>query len=103
LAARAASAPVAIVVIDNGGGQIFAGLPIAKTELPTFARDFTTPPGIDPVAVAAGFGARGVLAESPAAVATAVATALETPGVTVIHAPVSPSGARDVLELARRS
>jgi len=102
LAARAASAPLAIVVIDNGGGQIFAGLPIAKTALPTFERDFTTPPELDPVAVATAFGARGVLAGSPAAVATAVAGALETPGVTVIHAPVSPSGARDVLELARR-
>jgi 2-succinyl-5-enolpyruvyl-6-hydroxy-3-cyclohexene-1-carboxylate synthase len=102
IAARAASTPLAIVVIDNGGGQIFAGLPIAKTALPTFTRDFTTPPGIDPVAVATAFGARGVLAESPSAVAAAVATALETPGVTVIHAPVSPSGARDVLELARR-
>ena len=102
VAARAASAPLAIVVIDNGGGQIFAGLPIAKTALPTFDRDFTTPPELDPVAVATALGARGVLAGSIAAVATAVAGALETPGVTVIHAPVSPSGARDVLELARR-
>ena len=97
LAARCATAPLAILVVDNGGGQIFSGLPIATAGLgAAFAEHFTTEPGIDPVAVAEVFGARGVRASSPAAVATAVAAALATPGVTVIHAPVSRSGAHDV-------
>jgi 2-succinyl-5-enolpyruvyl-6-hydroxy-3-cyclohexene-1-carboxylate synthase len=34
LAARAAHAPLAILVIDNRGGQIFAGLPVARTPIP---------------------------------------------------------------------
>ena len=97
LAARHAAAPLAILVVDNGGGQIFAGLPVAAADLgAAFAEHFTTEPGLDPVAVATAFGARGVRASSPAAVAAAVATALATPGVTVIHAPVARSGAHDV-------
>ncbi|MBA3465338.1 MAG: 2-succinyl-5-enolpyruvyl-6-hydroxy-3-cyclohexene-1-carboxylic-acid synthase [Deltaproteobacteria bacterium] len=97
LAARCASAPLAILVIDNRGGQIFAGLPVAKAKLgAAFERHFITAPEIDPAVVAAALGARAVTATSPAAAATAVATALATFGVTVIHAPVSVSGAHDV-------
>jgi len=97
LAARVARAPLAILVIDNAGGQIFAGLPFARTDPgPAFERHWTTPPGVDPVAVAAALGLRATRADSPAAVAAAVAAALEIPGATVIHAPVPPSGARDV-------
>ena len=103
LAAREATAPLAIVVVDNAGGRIFDGLPIGRAALApaTYARCFTTPPGLDPVAVARAFGARGVLAETPAALAAAVAAALEQRGPTVIHAPVSPTGAHDVKRTAR--
>ncbi|HWO22134.1 MAG TPA: 2-succinyl-5-enolpyruvyl-6-hydroxy-3-cyclohexene-1-carboxylic-acid synthase [Kofleriaceae bacterium] len=101
LAARAAAAPLAILVIDNGGGQIFAGLPVARAGLgAAFADHWLTAPGIDPAAVAAALGLPAVTAASPAAVAAAVAAALATPGATVIHAPVSPSGARDVRRAA---
>jgi 2-succinyl-5-enolpyruvyl-6-hydroxy-3-cyclohexene-1-carboxylate synthase len=102
LAARAASAPLAILVIDNGGGQIFAGLPIARAALGAgaFDRHFTTAPGIDPAAVAIALGARGTTAPTPAAAAAEVATALATPGVTVIVAPVTPAGAHDVRRAA---
>jgi 2-succinyl-5-enolpyruvyl-6-hydroxy-3-cyclohexene-1-carboxylate synthase len=80
LAARAAAAPLAILVVDNRGGQIFAGLPIARSELGgAFADHWLTAPAIDPAAVA---------------------TALASPGVTVIHAPVSVSGAHDVRRTA---
>jgi 2-succinyl-5-enolpyruvyl-6-hydroxy-3-cyclohexene-1-carboxylate synthase len=97
LAAREASAALAIVVVDNGGGRIFAGLPIAHAGLgATYERCFVTPPGLDPAAVAAVLGARGVTAASPGAVGEAVASALATPGVTVIHAPVTATGAHDV-------
>jgi 2-succinyl-5-enolpyruvyl-6-hydroxy-3-cyclohexene-1-carboxylate synthase len=101
LAARAAAAPLAILVIDNGGGQIFAGLPVARAGLgAAFADHWLTAPGVDPIAVAAALGLRAVTAASPAAVAAAVAAALAAPGATVIHAPVSPSGARDVRRAA---
>jgi 2-succinyl-5-enolpyruvyl-6-hydroxy-3-cyclohexene-1-carboxylate synthase len=103
LAARAARAPLAILVIDNRGGQIFAGLPIARAQHAlggAFERHWITAPDIDPAAVAAALGARATTAVSPAAAATAIAGALETPGVTVIHAPVSASGAHDVRRAA---
>jgi 2-succinyl-5-enolpyruvyl-6-hydroxy-3-cyclohexene-1-carboxylate synthase len=106
LAARAARAPLAILVIDNRGGQIFAGLPIARAQHAqqpapgAFERHWITAPDVDPVAVAVALGARATTAASPAAAATAIAGALETPGVTVIHAPVSASGAHDVRRAA---
>jgi 2-succinyl-5-enolpyruvyl-6-hydroxy-3-cyclohexene-1-carboxylate synthase len=103
LAARAARAPLAILVIDNRGGQIFAGLPIAGAQHAlggAFERHWITAPDVDPAAVAAALGARATTAVSPAAAATAIAGALETPGVTVIHAPVSASGAHDVRRAA---
>ncbi len=101
LAAREAAAPVAIVVVDNGGGQIFAGLPVARAGLgPTFERYFTTPPAIDPAAIAAALGARAVTAASPAVVGEAVAAALATRGLTVIHAPVTATGAHDLRRAA---
>ena len=97
LAARAAKTPLAILVLDNGGGRIFGGLPIAKAATPTtFERFFVTEPHVDPVAVATALGIRAVAATSPAAVAAAVADALTHTGPTVIHAVVSPTGARDL-------
>jgi 2-succinyl-5-enolpyruvyl-6-hydroxy-3-cyclohexene-1-carboxylate synthase len=103
LAARAARAPLAILVIDNRGGQIFAGLPIARSHAvagAAFDRHWLTAPEIDPAAVAAVLGAQASTAVSPAAAATAIARALATPGVTVIHAPVSAGGAHDVRRAA---
>ncbi|HEX7840901.1 MAG TPA: thiamine pyrophosphate-dependent enzyme, partial [Kofleriaceae bacterium] len=101
LAARAASAPLAILVIDNRGGQIFAGLPIAHAHQgAAFERHWLTAPEIDPAAVATALGLRATTAVSATAAATAIASALETPGVTVIHAPVSASGAHDVRRTA---
>ena len=96
LVARGARHALAILVIDNGGGRIFGGLPIAKTaEAAVFARHFVTRPEVDVVAVATALGVRAVEAASPHAVARAVATAFADVGPTVIHAPVVPHGARD--------
>ncbi|MGE0871971.1 MAG: 2-succinyl-5-enolpyruvyl-6-hydroxy-3-cyclohexene-1-carboxylic-acid synthase [Kofleriaceae bacterium] len=100
LAARAATAPLAIVVIDNRGGQIFASLPIARTGLAAYEQLFVTAPDLDPAAVASVLGARALTATTATAVGSAVADALETRGVTVIHAPVTTSGARDVRRTA---
>lgn len=101
LAARCARAPLAILVIDNRGGQIFAGLPIARAQPgAAFERHWITAPDVDPTAVAAALGVPATTAASPAAAATAIARALEAPGVTVIHAPVTASGAHDVRRAA---
>ncbi len=104
LAARAAHAPLAILVIDNRGGQIFAGLPIARAQpAAALERHWLTAPELDPTAIAAALGIRATTAASPAGAATAIARALETPGTTVIHAPVSASGAHDVRRTALES
>jgi 2-succinyl-5-enolpyruvyl-6-hydroxy-3-cyclohexene-1-carboxylate synthase len=101
LAARAAAAPLAILVIDNGGGQIFAGLPVARAGLgAAFDEHWLAAPGIDPAAIARALGLPAVTAPSAAAAGAAVAAALAAPGATVIHAPVTPSGARDVRRAA---
>ena len=101
LAARCASQPLAILVIDNRGGQIFSGLPVAHANLGVaFERHFVTAPDLDPAMVATALGARAATVGSPGAAGAAVAAALATPGVTVIHAPVSVSGAHDVRRAA---
>jgi 2-succinyl-5-enolpyruvyl-6-hydroxy-3-cyclohexene-1-carboxylate synthase len=97
LAARNASAPLAIVVIDNGGGRIFSGLPVARgSATPLFDQHFLTPPSVDPVAIATALGARALNVRSPEAMSSALTAALAAPGPTVIHAPVSATGAHDV-------
>ncbi len=97
LAAREAEGPLAIVVIDNGGGRIFEQLPIARTTpAATLQQHWLTPPALDPAAVATAFGLRSVTAAAPAAVSSAIASALATRGATVIHAPVTATGAHDV-------
>ncbi len=99
LAAREAKAPLAVVVVDNGGGRIFNGLPVARAGV-SLERHWTTAPGIDPAAVATALGARALTAASPAAVASAVTEALAADGLTVIHAPVTATGAHDVRRTA---
>lgn len=101
LVARDVAAPLAILVVDNGGGQIFAGLPVARAELGgAFDAHWLTAPAIDPAAIATAIGLRAITAADPAAVGAAVAAALATAGATVIHAPVSASGAHDVRRTA---
>ncbi|HET9990589.1 MAG TPA: thiamine pyrophosphate-dependent enzyme, partial [Kofleriaceae bacterium] len=96
LVARTARHALAILVIDNGGGRIFGGLPFARTAEPElFERHFVTRPEVDVVAVAAALGVRAVTAATPQAIARAVATAFADTGPTVIHAPVAATGARD--------
>ena len=96
LAAREASAPHAIVVVDNGGGRIFSGLPVARVAADaTFERHFLTSPELDPAAVATALGIRAVTT-SASLVGDAVATALAARGATVIHVPVTATGAHDV-------
>jgi 2-succinyl-5-enolpyruvyl-6-hydroxy-3-cyclohexene-1-carboxylate synthase len=105
IAARRTRAPLAIVVIDNGGGRIFDSLPIAAAQGgadagDAYARCFLTPPELDVAAVAAAIGARATVARDADEAARAVAGALERRTVTVIHVPVAPTGARDVVTTA---
>ncbi|MCX5741056.1 MAG: 2-succinyl-5-enolpyruvyl-6-hydroxy-3-cyclohexene-1-carboxylic-acid synthase [Proteobacteria bacterium] len=95
LVARGARTPLAILVIDNGGGQIFAGLPIADAiDRATLETQFLTPPDLDPVAIATAFGIRTRPLSS-------IGEALRAPGPTVIHARVAPDGARRVRARSR--
>jgi 2-succinyl-5-enolpyruvyl-6-hydroxy-3-cyclohexene-1-carboxylate synthase len=92
--ARTAAAPLVLVVLDNGGGRIFGELPVAGVApAATIDRFFTTPPGLDPVAVGAAFGVRGVRVERAAALRDAIATALGRTGPTIVHAVVEPTSA----------
>lgn len=101
VARGASAAPLAILVVDNRGGQIFSGLPVAKAELGSaFAEHWLTVPGVDPAAIASALGIPSVTAASAAAAATAVSEALARSGVTLIHAPVTMSGAHDVRRTA---
>jgi len=101
VAARCARAPLAILVVDNRGGQIFAGLPVARAAPgAAFERHWITAPELDPAAIASALGLAATTAASPAGAAAAIAHALAAPGVTVIHAPVSASGAHDVRRAA---
>lgn len=94
-AARLAGAPLAVVVIDNGGGRIFEQLPVARAPggAELLDRFFLTPPAIDVAAAAAAFGLPCVRSEEPG---RAVAAALAGGGATVIHVPVAPHSARDL-------
>jgi len=94
-AARAAGAPLAIIVLDNGGGRIFEQLPVARAPggAEILERFFLTPPAVDVAAAAAAFGVAYVRAEDPRA---AVARVLAGGAATVIHVPVAPHSARDL-------
>ncbi len=99
-----AHSPIAIVVVDNGGGRIFDHLPVARAELgdDIYPRFFTTPPHLDPVAIARAFGLRAQVARTPAQLSESIVAALSTAGATLIHAPVAADGALVVRSAALR-
>lgn len=87
-------APVALVVIDNGGGRIFEQLPIASRDLPDGAFDlFTTPPRVRFDLAAEAYGVRYAAAEDAESARAAVRESLVRPGVTLVHVKVAPSAA----------
>lgn len=93
-AARQVRSPLAIVVIDNGGGRIFDELPIAHTDMDrALANQWLTPPALDIAAAARSFGARTSIARSSEEVSREVKAALGEPGACVIHAMVDPTSA----------
>jgi 2-succinyl-5-enolpyruvyl-6-hydroxy-3-cyclohexene-1-carboxylate synthase len=108
-AARSAHRPLAIVVVNNGGGRIFEQLPVAdvaqepSAAYPRFRRDFLTPPELDCGALAQAFGLRYTRVESPTACGDAVRAALADsttgggPRTTLVELMAAPSSAREEL------
>jgi 2-succinyl-5-enolpyruvyl-6-hydroxy-3-cyclohexene-1-carboxylate synthase len=78
--------PLAILLLDNGGGGIFDHLPQAG--LPEFERGWLTPPALDPVAGARAFGLAAETVATNADAVKAVRAALDRPAATVIRLPI---------------
>ncbi len=79
--------PVVVLVVDNAGGGIFSHLPIAAHP-DAFEPWFLTPQSGDIPALCAGAGVPCRQLQTPTALAEALPTALETPGLTVLHLPI---------------
>ncbi len=82
------------VVLENGGGRIFDGLPVAGAGLPADAFEtlFRCPGGADPVALAGAHGIAAERAEDEAAIEAAIAAALRRGGASVIAVPTDGDG-----------
>ena len=92
LAARLRS-PLALVVLDNGGGRIFEQLPLGRAGLGEAELAlFTTPPAIDFAAAASAFGVGYALAEDAGSLEVALERALSDDRATLVHARVPPDG-----------
>lgn len=102
LAARA-TAPLLLVVLDNGGGRIFEQLPVRQQiDDVAFERLFATPPALDWAAVARAFGVGYGRAETEPELRNALRQALGAKAATLVHVAVPPSGAaRLEAELSR--
>lgn len=95
--AREARGPLAIVVIDNGGGRIFEQLPIFEqlrghAELSKF---WLTPPNVELSHAAELFGHRYAKIERNADIAPELRRAFERPGVSIVHVLVDADSARE--------
>jgi len=98
-AAQELDGALVVLLVQNGGGRIFAELPLGKTAPPgseraaAFGRFFLTPQGIRWAEASGAFGHRYARVETPSALAAALDEALATDGVTVIEAVVAPEDA----------
>jgi 2-succinyl-5-enolpyruvyl-6-hydroxy-3-cyclohexene-1-carboxylate synthase len=95
-AARGLESPLALLVLDNGGGRIFDELPVQKALVaePALARFWLTPPNVDFRHAAALFQLRYSRVEDEPALRVALRLALDERGCTVIHAVVGKDSAR---------
>ena len=96
LAGRA-GVPVVVVVVNNGGGRIFEGLPLASViGLPSAVMEHvTTPHDAQLEHAALLFGHRYSAASSRADLASLLDEAYGTPGCTIVEAKVSAHGAAE--------
>jgi 2-succinyl-5-enolpyruvyl-6-hydroxy-3-cyclohexene-1-carboxylate synthase len=95
-ATRGLESPLALVVLDNGGGRIFDELPVQKALAaePALSRFWLTPPNVDFRHAAALFQLRYARAEDPASLRSALLTAFAKRGCTLVHAVVGTDSAR---------
>jgi 2-succinyl-5-enolpyruvyl-6-hydroxy-3-cyclohexene-1-carboxylate synthase len=95
-AARLVSTPLAIVVLDNDGGRIFEQLPVERLfhEDEELRRLWVTPPRLALEHAAGLFGLRYAAASDLASLREALSPAMATPGATIVHVRIPPSGTR---------
>jgi 2-succinyl-5-enolpyruvyl-6-hydroxy-3-cyclohexene-1-carboxylate synthase len=92
-------APLAIVVVQNGGGRIFEQLPIARDPALAWALPhFVTPHTVVLEHVAAAFGLPYCACRDAHQLRGAIERAMRRPGATLIEAFVPEHGARDAEE-----
>lgn len=84
-----------VVVLDNGGGGIFAHLPFAPA-LPAdlFARGWTAAPQVDFAALASAFGLRHAAAADAAGLRAALRRAVDAGGAWLLQATIDPAASR---------
>jgi len=82
------------VVLENGGGRIFDGLPVAEAGLPGDAFEvlFRCPGGADPMELARAHGIPAERAEEEAAIESTIAAAIRRGGASVIAVPTDGDG-----------
>jgi 2-succinyl-5-enolpyruvyl-6-hydroxy-3-cyclohexene-1-carboxylate synthase len=98
--ARRIDVDLALVVVDNGGGEIFSFLP--QRELPEHRRLFVTPHELDLAAMCEGLRLPYARVEHAAEVRKAVASELAASALRIVHVETSPRVDRDRrIELAR--
>jgi 2-succinyl-5-enolpyruvyl-6-hydroxy-3-cyclohexene-1-carboxylate synthase len=104
---RAVRTPLAVVIVDNGGGRIFEQLPVARLfdgDAPSsFERLFLTPPELALEHAGPLFGLRYVAPADAASLDRELRAALATPGATLIHVRVPGHSARDTKERVERA
>lgn len=92
--------PLAVVVVDNGGGRIFERLPVAgRVPEPSFERLFVTARPLDREALARAYGVAFARPTSASELERTLAAALASEAPTLIEVKVSP---HDGAERARR-
>jgi 2-succinyl-5-enolpyruvyl-6-hydroxy-3-cyclohexene-1-carboxylate synthase len=93
-AAAAVPGPLAIVVVNNDGGRIFERLPLGRDECMAAARErlFVTPHGRNFAGLAATWDLVYARADTPAALAVALAQALRADRAMLIEACPAPGG-----------
>jgi 2-succinyl-5-enolpyruvyl-6-hydroxy-3-cyclohexene-1-carboxylate synthase len=84
LSAQRLGVPLAIVLVNNGGGGIFDFLPVAR-EGADFEQHVATPHGLDFAQATALYGARHVPVADVAALRAELARALTASGVTLLE------------------
>lgn len=88
--ARTLARALVVVIVDNGGGRIFEGLPIARDPALEGAMAlFTTPHGVDLAAASRAFGVACTETDTARDTARAVANAITRPQVTIVRARVA--------------